>query len=337
LRLTGSLPVIAVLMVGLGQPVRTAEVEKKFRISLALGMFNTRDEIRSDAANVLNLTEPSGMVVDSFTDPRADSAITGNLEVKPGALGTIAVQYAPNRFTILEASIGYHEPDIGELEVQYQDIGGSTEVITSVNMTPVRVPVGKLTRIPIQLSSLFRFRPRSSFNPYCGVGIGYSVIGFETAPEFDQLSLNLDMSQGVLTRLSSDSRGGRLSADLSQIGDFSGASVQADDTFEVDLIGGAEYGFGEHWSAFVDFRYAFTSRQVEIRFDGQQNLGNSVPAGSTPEGSEQAEAIYGPVFLVFGGAILDDSGEPVSGLYYMKGGLLKLDGFSAQFGMRYTF
>ena len=42
-----------------------------------------------------------------------------------------------------------------------------------------RVPAGELTRIPVQLTSLVRFRPQAKLNPYLGLGIGYASIDFD--------------------------------------------------------------------------------------------------------------------------------------------------------------
>ena len=59
---------------------------------------------------------------------------------------------------------------------------------------PLGCTVGELERVPIQITALARFRPRASFNPYFGAGIGYSILGFDPDPAFDELSLNMDQS-----------------------------------------------------------------------------------------------------------------------------------------------
>ena len=62
-----------------------------------------------------------------------------------------------------------------------------------------------------------------------------------------------------------------------RIRDLGGATVDARDTFEWHLAGGAELTFKRKWSVFVDLRWTFASRTLHIGFNGGDDLGVPVP------------------------------------------------------------
>ena len=86
--------------------------------------------------------------------------------------------------------------DVGDIEMQAQFVGVDIPETESFQFSIFRVQAGELERVPIQLSAFARFRPRASFNPYVGGGVGYTIIGFEPSEEFNALSRNLDASRG---------------------------------------------------------------------------------------------------------------------------------------------
>ena len=336
LRLSSRILALTALTVLAWGPASAEQVERKFRFGLAVGSFNAQDEIRSDAGNVLNLLDDEGVTADRYVDPREDAAVTGNLEIKPGTLATVSVQYAISRIVLVEGSAGYQKTDVGEIEVQ-TDLRGFGDYPV-VNMTQSRVPVGELTRVPFQLSGVLRFRPDANFNPYGGAGLGFTLIGFDPSLEFDTLSVSLDASRGAIgTLLTEDNGSGMQAPELSEIRDLTGATVEAQDTFEMHLLAGAELSFGSNWATFIDFRYTFSSRSLKITFNGEEDLGAAVPQGSEPLDSPAGTADYGAMFIIDGGLDAGGPGQPGTGLHYIHGGSVDFGGFSAQAGIRYTF
>jgi hypothetical protein len=231
------------------------------------------------------------------------------------------------RTVVLEGSVGYNTNDVGEIEIQ--ELGSGI----------FRLPAGELTRVPVQFTTLLRFRPHARFNPYFGGGFGYDFIGFEPSNELDQLSLNLDGSTGRQGIVVADSRGGGIfvfvRTDPMQL---EGATVDANDAWEWHVAGGAEYSVGGRWSLVFDLRYTFSSGSYRLQFNGEDELGISVPQGRADVGSDLATGDYGPIVIFPGGLLdLDGDGEVDSGLYYARGGELDYDGIAAQIGFRYTF
>jgi hypothetical protein len=343
------------------------ETEKKFRLGFAIGGLNAQDEILSDAGNQLTLVDDQLQYEHRFMDPRNENGIFSPLEIKPGGIATLYAQYGVNSWFLIEASVGYQKTDLGNAEVQAQiNIYPPPDPeIERHNYLVERVRVGDLERIPIQLTALAHFRPHANFDPYCGIGIGYSVIGFEPAPEFDDLSRNLDASRGSQLRLTYADYGDGVMVPYGDNIDLLGATVDARDTFEWHLAGGAELAFKRKWSAFVDFRYLFGSRDVSIGFNGGKDLGIAVPnlvdyfdpertyvQGAVqitdggildlgqqidrvdlPEGVECFD-VYGQDDRCF---ITVPDGELDLGRYYIQGGRLKYDAVSLQVGVRVTF
>lgn len=347
------------------------DVEKKFRIGLSFGGYNNTDDILSDAANELFLVNEDQITTKVFIDPRDDSTVFGNLDIMSGGIVTLSAQYALTSIFLVEASVGYGKHDVGDVDVQAQFSLVDVPDMERFSFAAFRIPVGQIERIPLQLTALARFRPRASFNPYVGGGIGYSIIGFEPADEFNQLSINMDASLGGQSRLTEATWGGSILVvpSSSAIGPLTGATVDATDTFEWHLAGGAELSFKRKWAAYVDVRWSFGSRALHIGFDGGDYLGVPVPQLVDYDTSPAANTIYGPVYIPSGGLVDGGSlqvrpaeneppdtdcsetpaacedyfdltlpdGVPDTGFYYVQGGAVDYGGVSLQFGVRYTF
>lgn len=401
----------AVLLVLAPGATQGGDVEKKWRVGLAIGGYNPNSEVESASANemftlnpcIRSLTcEPGAeQVVRGFRDPRSDAGAFGKLDMQGAPLGTLSVQYGITKTFIVEASVGYEKADVGDVEVaaQLPGLPSSDPEQIPFNFQLVRLPVGEIERVPIQLSGLYRFRPRATFNPYVGAGIGYSIIGFDVDPAFDELSRNMDASRGTQMRVGpffafGSLTGQGLSTDGLPALDLSGATVDARDTFEWHLALGADITIKKRWSAFVDVRWVDASRELAIGFNGGDELGASVPDFSPYDDTPMANGRYGPNAIgscapdntgghdqngqavrCTGGGLLDlghltlvpsdtappntdcvnniadiqssncqlrfvrDEGDGVNdpGQYYAQGGDVQYDGWSAQFGVRFTF
>ena len=254
---------------------RAEDVEKRLRVSFAVGGVNTQDDVPSDAANVLTVVFPDGSIFDQFEDPRVDTASLGTLSIKPAIRYSFGAQYAFTKTFLLEGSVGYQKGDLGEIEVQGQfanDIWDTGR--EPYNFRSVRQHGGEITEVPVQLTAMLRFRPKATFNPFIGIGAGYTFVGFTPSRELNELSLSMDNSIGQFTGASPGGFGtGQPFVDLQ------GASVDAPDTFEWHASGGGEWTFRKSWSIFLDLRYTFASKRFRLGFNGSDSLGISMPNG----------------------------------------------------------
>lgn len=340
------------------------DVEKKWRLGLSLGGMNGLDTIESDAGNRLTLLDERFEVADRFIDPRNDSAVFGEFDLDPSSVSTFSVQYAATKMLIFEASVGYQKTSLGDLELQAQFDGVEIPLQEPFNFATFNIEAGDVERIPIQLTAIARFRPRASFNPYVGIGIGYSLIGFEPSAAFNELSLNMDDSRGAQARVSSAFGTQPQLQTTGSISDLSGARVDARDTWEWHIAGGAELTIKRNWSVILDLRIIQSARSISVGFNGGGDFGVSVPNLTDSENSVAANQLYGPIRvsrggLIDGGSLQPDEfappgtdcstdpgncsfqlipdGELDLGFYYVKGGKVKYDAVSIQIGMRYTF
>ena len=357
-----------------GLPVAAEEVENKFRLGLSVGGYNNQSSLTSDSANVLTLVDENEIYYGTYLDPRNDSSVFGALDVNSGPIATFSAQYAASQVFIIEASVGYNTNDVGDIEVQAQFQGTDIPDLRRFDFSSFRVPAGEMTRVPVQITALARFRPRASFNPYVGAGIGYSFIGFDPSDELDQLSVNMDGSRGGPSRLTEATYGNPtlVAPDDAQIRDMQGAVIDVDDTFEWHLVGGAEFSFKRKWAVFLDLRWGFASRSIEFKFDSSDYVGVPVPQLTDYVDSDAGRTTYG-AFWVSSGGLLDGGsmqwhpkdGQPLNtdcsganpdpqrctqsfdrtapdgvvdpGFYYVQGGTVDLGGIALQVGVRYTF
>jgi opacity protein-like surface antigen len=264
---------------------------------------------------------------------------------------------------VLEASVGYQKGDLGDVEVQAQFTNQVIPINQDFDFRIFRLNAGTITEVPIQLTAIARFRPKASFNPYIGAGLGYTLVGYEPSEDMNALSANIDSSRGGFSALSGSGFTGLNLGDPQDIQDLSGATVSARDTFEWHAVGGVEYSFHSKWAAFLDFRYIFASREVNLGFNGAQSVGISVPNTAAMLDDPVATAVYGAVGVTEGGFVDGGHLEPPSGQsadvcianpgictwvetpdgqvdegkYYVKGGKIRYGGASIQIGIRYTF
>jgi len=360
--------VLVALLAGVAAlPVAAEDIEKKFRLGVSVGFFNPQDSVKSDAGNTLTLVDDELIFSGFYIDPRNDSAVFGALDLQPAFSGTSYGQYAVTPIFIIEASVGYAEQDMGEVELQAQFEQSIIPSFQPFLFEVFRIPIGEVERIPVQLTALARFRPRSSFNPYVGAGIGYTYNGFSVSPEFNALSVALDGARGGLARVTDATFGNPqfIRPQSSQILDLTGASVQVDDTFEAHLAFGIEYSIKRKWALLLDARWTRSSRAVQVGFNGASNLGVPVPERVDFDDSQFAFIEYGGYHIPNGGlvdggmlvpafgvdpnhdCVADSSqcnfdptqpdGVPDPGIYYIQGGEFDYGGVSFEVGMRYTF
>ncbi len=315
------------------------DIEKKWRLSFGLDSYTTQDEIKSDADNRAYYMDDQNKVTEVGVDPRPDTAATNVCQIEDVLQLHVGASYAFNSWFLIEFSAGYSKADIGDLEVtalfdidqEAQDL--LTEGTFLFRLYPL--PVGELTKIPIQLSSVVRFRPKSNFNPYLGVGIGYILTEFEPSPEINSLSSAIDRSVGAFL---SASYGGVIPLD--KFRDLGPVTIETPESLEWHVLGGIEYTFRKNWAIFLDSKYIFAARSMRIKIDGVEKFGKGFPDGEVrlsevdyipSEGGE-------PYWITSGGGIdFNGDGQMDTGLYYVNGGDIKYGGFSLGVGIKYTF
>ncbi len=131
----------------------------------------------------------------------------------------------------------------------------------------------------------------------------------------------MDASRGVQMRLTpffatTGGQGESITSDgLPQL-DLKGASVDARDTFEWHLAGGAELTLKKRWALFLDVRWVDASRSLSVGFNNSDELGNSLPNFQPYDDTALANGRYGPNSVGFCGkdtsGNADQNGEPVS-------------------------
>jgi len=347
--------------------VSAVDVEKKWRLSLQAGGYNTADSVPSDAANVLTVLDFDDELLAVLPDPRSDDAAFGEFGLMPATRAMLAVQYAFSKIFVLEGAVGYQRGDVGDIEVQHAsplqvEVRGRDQFDWNAR----RIRAGVMEQIPIQLTAIARFRPRANFNPFLGAGVGYTIVGFTIDDELDALSSRIDQVRGQFVPLGATGQFGTPGPEQ----DLTGARIDARDTFEWHVASGAEYSFGRRWAVFADIRYTFASREFELTFNGADGIGVSVPntivrngepisnpAGfgpvqisdtgivdfgtikpldnSVPQAEWSSYCTATPELCFFDTADLDGQLDP--GYYYVQGGRIKYGGWSAAVGVRFTF
>lgn len=343
------------------------DIEKKWRISLQAGAQSTVAQAVSDAANQMDILSPTGdnTIFRRILDPRNDSAALGALEINSAPRVMLGVQYAFTPTFILEASVGYQTGSVCcvELQAQFEGVVVPDERFYLFDFTTLNA--GDMEQVPLQVSAIWRLRPRSNLNPYFGVGVGYTWVGFKPSDELNDLSVRMDESIGRFAGILDNGTFQLFGEERS----LTGSEVDAPDYVEWHGIGGFEYSFSRKWAIFLDVRYQFASTDFKIGFNSRDDLGSAVPNSTFRIDDPRANSLqYGPYLINEGGlwdggqlvpvdpnipedewadycsVVANDcsfqaipDGELDPGFYYAKGGKIKYGGWSFAFGVRFTF
>jgi hypothetical protein len=361
--------------------VLAEDVENKWRLGMSVGMSDSQGEVRSDAANILQITDENEILQTFFEDPRNDDAQALKLQIESAPRVTFTAQYAVTKIFVVEMSAGYQKGDVGNIELQAEfardprtvdqrfkfRCAGCTDNIDAPPLP--KIPAGELVMVPLKVTALARFRPRSSFNPYIGAGIGYVLTGFTPSSDLNELSRNMDASIGRFTRLQTfPNRFNPIGSER----DLGPVEVSVPDTFEYHLKGGIEYTFKRKWATYLDIDWAFASQKMSLTFDGPtKSVGISVPNERVFETDPRANDTYGAIEVLVGGFVdggslqpnnpdalppdmtaaeycemtpgncfFDGSqpdGEPDPGIYYIQSGVIEYENVTLSIGFRYTF
>jgi hypothetical protein len=375
------LATVCVLLVAGLSGLRAEDVEKRWRLGMTIGMSDSQGEVRSDAANILVITDENEIQQAFYEDPRNDDAQGLKLEIESAPRIAFSAQYAVTKIFIVELSAGYQKGDVGNIEVQ-AEFARDPRLIDqrfkfrctgcgpNVDAPPLpSISAGEIEMVPLKATVLARFRPRASFNPYIGAGIGYMITAFTPSSQLNELSRNMDASIGRFTRLQTFPN--RFNP-IGEERDLGPVEVDVPDTFEYHLKGGVEYTFKRKWSTYLDIDWAFTSQKMSLTFDGpSKSVGVSVPNERVFDTDPRANDVYGAVEVLVGGFVDGGSlqptdpdqlppnmsaaefcdlnptscfldytqpdGKPDPGIYYVQSGVLDYENVTLSVGFRYTF
>lgn len=356
---------LAVLAVGLAvHDTRAEEIENKWRIGFSIGGTSTTDQAQSPSANVRTLFGTDGKFFNFIEDPRNDSAAFSNFGIESGLGAQLLASYALTRNWYVEASVGYRQASVGNVEVQAEFSNAPIPNLQDFGFRIFNLDAGTLKQTPVQFTAGYRFRPKASFNPYICAGVGYVFNSYTPSDEINQLSVNLESSLGGFARLTGFGNGGEAFLQPTGFQSLSGVTVEAGDTPEYHFGGGVEISFKHKWSVFIDARYAVYSGQFQVHVNGSNQLGISVPADQVVITEGGALGPFGAYLIPTGGLIDGGSlvpiitappgtnctispflceltgppdGVPDPGYYYVHAGSIRWDGATLQIGIKYTF
>jgi hypothetical protein len=331
------------------------ETYQKYRFSLTVNNYSSTDELRTNADNTALFKNGAGGYT-AVDDPRPDSGVRNTDSVRDDARYDFQFSYGVLKWRwaelTLDTGVSYFKGRLGGLEVaaQYDLVDPPRTQLGERERYHISyISIGDVKEIPVQVGATVRFRPKKTFNPYVGAGVGYLFADIEPTAEFLQFSKNVAKSTGTPTIAIGNgaSRSGtphRLKA----------AQVVTPDTFEYHLSGGVELTLTKGLSAIVSGAWMWAEKKIEITIDGKQNFGQAVPNGITkilyPSSGMPVGIGYGQGGLIdFGsGFPYDDpatgkhyvgpkDGLVDSGSYYAQGGELRYGGFEFGLGLRYQF
>ena len=331
------------------------DIEGRWRIGFGVGGFDARDEIESNSANTLVLTDADDVPELFWEDPRNDAAVFNALSIQPAPVFNVSAQYGVNKIFVVEVSAGYMETDVGDIEVQAQFFRDLFPAIERFNFKVFEINAGKMEMVPLRATMYARFRPKANF------GFGYTFVGFEPSSEFNDLSRNMDLSVGGFATLQTFPGGFNTPA---TVADLEGARVDASDAWEWHVTGGLEYTVKRKWAVYFDLTWSQSSRSMFIGFNGETSLGVSVPQDRQFLATYTGPTSFGAYQIVAGGLvdggrlvpldpllppetcnvtpnacefIFEPDGKVDRGLYYAQGGEFRYDNFTALIGFRHTF
>jgi outer membrane protein W len=267
----------------------------KWQFGLGMSYFSTADYIRSnsDLAFAGHTIDQNGLPGVGSTDPRPDGNMRNQASIADDFKIDFSGSYGMTRWLALEIMASYQQSHVGNIEYWTSNsspaYNGSPSVNTSLSscgptgnqscwnyptsatepvVTNSFLPVGQIREIPIHLSGLVRFRPESPLDPYIGLGVGYIYANMKTGTEFNQVAA--DVSKLRVNAASEGEYTDPARTDKSAAAPgFQPGPLQATvrNSFEWHAISGVDYYVNDHFSFYIDARYAWTSGQVDIRTD----------------------------------------------------------------------
>ena len=222
------------------------------------------------------------IVTDIIRDPRKDFGSTSDTALEETLWASLSAAYDIKTwkfgtlYTQLDA--GYYSGDAGNIEVAVdiaeqailnpadQDLTASDPF---ANYQFIYPSAGTLTQMPVSLSGMWQFRPRSPFRPYVGVGLGYLNASLSDSPSLDRVNGQLAGIKYSWTVQENQ---------LVSQGVLPARTIVTDvrpDWFYV-AQGGLEYNINRHWSVYFDTRFISTPARVTVQALGFNDFGEGI-------------------------------------------------------------
>ena len=225
---------------------------------------------------------------DFIRDPRKDSGAFQSTSLEETLWGelSLAVDIKTWRHgtLLVEADAGYYSGDAGEIEVavdiaEQSIINPVDQDLTAddpfANFQFIYPSSGTVTQVPLSLSGIWQFRPRSPFRPYIGVGVGYMDVDVSASTALAEL--NSEFSDVAFEW---NVRGNLLASGILGV-DANGDSrdtitVEATSDYFYTVRGGLEYNLNRNWSIFMSANFIQTPARVQIRALGFLEFGQGI-------------------------------------------------------------
>jgi len=334
----------------------------KFRISFIISDQTTADGLRTNSGNTSRFHDPVLGGIRAIDDPRPDAGNKNEATIKDDFRYDLQVSYGFLKWKwgelTADASIGYFQGDVGDLET-----AGQFDVVDPVRLTCgevtryhlIYVPIGQITEVPVNLGSTLRFRPRATggplraMSPYIGVAAGYLYNEIDASGEFLKFSDNVAHSVGHYTKAIGNGLAGRAGPDHQLIA----AQAEAPDSFQYSVKAGIEFPLKKGLLLVLSGSWMWADKAMDITIDGKHSFGEAIPVGDTdfeyPVGGMPVAVTSGGLVDYASGhpipkpnqsckfRVLPQDGVPDTGSYYAQGGEIRYDGFTFGFGVRYQF
>jgi outer membrane protein W len=224
-------------------------------------------------------------------DPRQDTGVLQSTKIEDtlwlNLHGAYDIKTWRHGTLYTQLDLGYYKAEMNSIEVaidiaEEAILNPSDQDLTAddpfANYQFIYPRIGTLTQIPVSLSGLWQFRPRSPFRPYVGLGLGYNSISLEDSGSLN--TLNQDLA-GIDYRWV-------MRGELMTEGNL------PDETITVDIEsnsmwlaqGGLEYNLNRKWSIFFSSEFMSTNARVQVRALGYQRLGEGIRKNNTVEDVE---------------------------------------------------
>ncbi len=201
---------------------------------------------------------------------------------------------------------------------------------------------GELTLYPVSVGLYARFRPTKTFNPYVGLDVGYLLVDFNPSRRWQEVQDQLDASL-----VSYVERGafGITSRELDgKPHDVKRPMIDTPNSMYFELRGGTEWQFNPKAAVFVEMRYSWAQKNIEITADGRHRFGKPLVEGRYDADQPVVGPPDGrPAYIITGGlkkevTRLDGRtwSGPHPGEYYFHGGTLDYGGWTFTAGIRFS-
>ncbi len=378
-----ALGVMALLLVAAVAPAVAEEVKGKWRFEFHIGGTDPGDSIPSDGGRI-QVVDATSLTGDTqvyvLRDPRPGWMAANEARISTDTYFEFRASYGlaswKNTELVLDMGIGYSTGSIDNIELAYsfdfddpnmhnpafQPVfscetmaAWGREVIPYSNCIPFTnsgyvgehwrgelINGGDLTLYPVSIGLYARFRPTKTFNPYIGLNVGYMFVDFDPSRQWRDVQNELDAS--VVTYVER----GSLSLSSRQLDgkphDVKRPMIETPSTPYLELRGGTEWQFNPKASVFVEMRYSWAQKNIDITADGRHRFGTPLAEGRFDSDQAAAGPPGGrPAYIITGGRKREITrldgvtwAGPHPGEYFFHGGTLDYGGWTFTAGIRFS-